>query len=136
MSTEETERLFDRISGSTLAYARKHGPLSFGEVIRHIANTYGLSAYVAESAALRWLHVAQLEDEITLGPGLGVEISACPTPPQDVPISTEHPLWREFCAFDSQRHVGKPDLRDQGDREVFEAFVAGHQLAKTPIGVK
>ncbi len=40
-------------------------------------------------------------------------------------VATGHPLWEEYLAWDKRRHCGKPDMDDDHDREVFEAFIHG-----------
>ena len=41
----------------------------------------------------------------------------------------EHPLWEAFLRFDRRRHCGKPDMDDDHDREVWEAFIEGARVA-------
>ena len=39
-----------------------------------------------------------------------------------------HPLWKEYLRWDARRHCGTPDMDDDHDREVFEAFIHGAYL--------
>jgi len=36
-----------------------------------------------------------------------------------------HHLWKDYLAWDKRRHCGTPDMDDDHDREVFEAFIHG-----------